>query len=91
MNARLSQELDSLMNVMETHINGAISLAINDRELPEIQNIIGDLPLDQNDTGKGTSLIERCFGKARKETNTKFAKKDSMSACDLRENTDFTR
>ena len=53
MNARLSQELDSLMNVIQTQINKAISLAITDRKLPEIQSIKGGLPLDQNGAGQG--------------------------------------
>ena len=64
-------------------INRAIGSAINDRVLPEIQNMIGNLHADQNGTGTG-------FGNAWKEPKTKFTKKDSRSACDLRENADFT-
>ena len=42
MNDRLSQEKDSLLNVRQVQIHRAISSAINDRVLPEIQNIMGD-------------------------------------------------
>ena len=55
MNARLSQEMDSLMKLMLTKINSAITSTINDRVTPGIQNIMGSLPLDQNGTGTGTS------------------------------------
>ena len=58
LHAGLSQELDSLMNLMQTQINRAISSAINERALPEIQNIMGNLPWDQNGTGTGTSSNE---------------------------------
>ena len=47
MNARLSQDIDSLMDTKQEQINRAISPAINDRVLPEIMNIFGNLPLDR--------------------------------------------
>ena len=47
MNARFSRELDSLMDLLQTQINRAISSAINDRVIPEIQNIMGSLPLNR--------------------------------------------
>ena len=62
MNSRLSHELDSQMNLMQTQIKRANNSAINDRVLPEIQNIIGNLPLDQNGTGTSTSSNEPGFG-----------------------------
>ena len=37
MNMRLSQEMDSLMSIMHTQINGLISNAISERVIPEIQ------------------------------------------------------
>ena len=37
MNARFSLEMDSLMKLMQSQINRAISSAINDRVIPEIQ------------------------------------------------------
>ena len=44
---RRGSSQDSQMNVLQAHINSAISSAINDRVLPEVQNIMGNLPLDQ--------------------------------------------
>ena len=74
---------------MQKQINGAISSAINDIVLLEIQNMIGSLPLDQNVTGTGTSLIDQGLGNIWKEPSTKCTKKDSRSARDLRENLNF--
>ena len=76
------------MDLMQTQINKAKSSAVNDRVIPEIQNIMGSVALNRNGPELGTSLSEvlAMLGK----TNTKFAKKDSMSACDLEEDTDFT-
>ena len=80
MTARLSQEMDSLMKLMLTQINSAITSAINDRVTPEIQNIMGSLPLDQNGTGTGTSSNVQGLDYVWREPNTKFTKKDSRSA-----------
>ena len=77
MNARLSQEIDSLLNLMQTQINRAISSAINDKVLPEIQNTMGNFFQDKNGIRTGTSSDER--------PKTKLTKTDSRSACDLRE------
>ena len=68
MNARLSQEMDSLMNLMQTQIIRAISSAIDDRVLPGIHNIMSSLPLDQNVTETTTSPMSEVsvtFGKTR--------------------------
>ena len=43
MNARLSQEVDSLMNMIQARSDRAIGSAINDRAIPEIQNVIGSV------------------------------------------------
>ena len=82
MNARLSQEMESLLNLMQTQINRAISSAENDSVLSEIQNMC-NLPLDQNYTGTGTYSNELGFGNVWKDPNTKFTKEDSSSSCDL--------
>ena len=52
MNTRLSQEMDSLMNLMQTQINRAISSAINDRVLHDIQSIMGNLGLTKTALGR---------------------------------------
>ena len=83
MSARLSQKMDSIMNIIQTQVNRAISSAINDRVLPEIQNLMGNLPSDQNGTRTGTSSNDLSFGNVWKVPKTKFREKDSRSACDL--------
>ena len=42
MSAKFSQDLDLLMDLMQSQINRAISSAIIDRVIPEIQNFIGE-------------------------------------------------
>ena len=71
-------------------INRAVSSAINDQVLSEIMNIMGSLPLDQNGTGTGTYSSGFGIGNVRKKPNGKSTKKGSQSACNIRENADFT-
>ena len=89
-NARFSWQMDSLMNLIQSQINRAISSAISDRVIPEVQKIMGSLLLNRNGPEPYTSLKEGGIGNARKNTNVKFTKRDSRSACDLREDTGFT-
>ena len=42
-NMRLSQEMDLMMSMMHNQINRAISAAIAERVIPEIQNILGSM------------------------------------------------
>ena len=58
--------------------------------IPELQNIVGNFPLNRNGPEPNTSLTEDDIDNAWKNTNTKFTKKDLSSACDLREYADFT-
>ena len=44
------------MALMQAQVNWAISSGINDSVIPEIQNIMGSLPLDQNDIEPLASL-----------------------------------
>ena len=74
---------------MQSQINRTISSAINHRVIPEIQNIVGNFPLNQNGFEPNTSLTEDCIGNACKNTNSNFTKKDLSSACDLREDAVF--
>ena len=90
MNARFSRKMDSMMDLIQSQINRGISSAINDRVIPEIQSIMGNLPLSRNGLEPCTSLNEEGIGNAWKNKNTNFPKKDSRSACDLTEDTDFT-
>ena len=89
MNARFSPEMDSMMDLIQSHINREINSAINDRVIPEIQSIMGNLTLNRNGPEQCTSLNEDGIGNAWKNKNTKFTEKDSRSGCDLRD-VDFT-
>ena len=89
MNARFSHQMDSLMALKQFQINKAISSAINDRVFPEIQIIMGNLPLNRGGLQLCTSLNGDSIGNAWINKITKLTKKDSRSACDLREDTDF--
>ena len=48
MNARMSREMESMTDFMQTQISRAISCAISDRILLETQNIVKNLPLNQH-------------------------------------------
>ena len=85
-NLRLSQELDSMMSMVHNQINRAISTAISERGIPEIQNIVSSMlssgkrdteasmsPSSQENRGKSSGL------------KTKILKKDSRSVGDLRD------
>ena len=45
---RLSLEMDSLRNMMRIQTNRALSSNLNDMVIPEIESMIGNLPLHQN-------------------------------------------
>ena len=82
---RLSQEIDSLMSVIESQINRAINSAINDRWIPEIQNIMGSLSSGHRDTESEMSGNDQENNEQANGLKTKLTKKDSMSAFDLRD------
>ena len=90
MNARMSREMETMMDFMQNQISRAINCAISERIIPEIQNMVGNLPLNQHGVEPPTSFDENRTGNMWKNTNEKITKKDSRSACDLRDHTDFT-
>ena len=90
MNARMSREMETMMDFMQNQISRAINCAISEIIIPEIQNMVGNLPLNQHGVGPSTSFDENRTGNMWKNTNEKITKKDSRSACDLRDHTDFT-
>ena len=45
MNARMSREMETTMNYMQTQSNKAISCALSERIIPEIQNMVENLPV----------------------------------------------
>ena len=88
MNARMSHEMEAMMDLMQSQISSAISSAISERIIPEIQNMVENLPLSQRGVEPCTSTNEEGIGNVWKNANTKFSKKDSRSACDLRDHMD---
>ena len=90
MNARMSREMEAMMDLMQSQISRAISSAISERIIPEIQNMVENLPLSQHGVEPCTSTNEDGIGNVWKNANTKFTKKDSRSACDLRDHMDNT-
>ena len=85
-NLRLSQEIDSMMSMMHSQINRAFSNAITERVIPEIQNIVSSMSSSGNrDTEASASPNSQENGECSSGFKSKFAKKDSQSACDLRD------
>ena len=74
------------MDFMQTQISRAINSAISERIIPEIQNMMGSSTLVQQGVEPNSSLNGDEIGNMWK--NTKLTKKDSRSACDLRDHTD---
>ena len=58
MNARFPQEMDSMMDLIQSQIKRAISSAINDRVVPEKQSIMGNWTLNREGLEPCTSLNE---------------------------------
>ena len=76
-NMRFSHEMYSLMSMMHSQINRAINSAINDRIIPEIQNIMGSLSEGHRDTDSGKSGTDQESSEqltALKSTNLKRPK-----------------
>ena len=62
MNARMSREMESMMDFMQTQISRAINSAISERIIPEIQNMMGNSTLVQQGVEPGSSLNEDEIG-----------------------------
>ena len=85
-NLRLSQEMDSMMSMVHSQINRAISNAISERVIPEIQNIVSSMSSSGNrDPEASVSPNSQENRECSSGFKSKFAKKDSQSACDLRD------
>ena len=84
MNARMSREMEAMMDLMQSQISRAISSAISERIIPEIQNMVENLPLSQHGVEPCTSTGEDRIVNVWKNANTRLRKKNSRSACDLR-------
>ena len=87
-NLRLSQEMDSMMSMVHNQINRAISAAISERVIPEIQNIVSSMSFSGNrDTEASMSPNSLENRENTSGLKSKLTKKDSRSACDLRDTT----
>ena len=85
-NLRLSQEMDSMMSMVPNQINRAISTAISERVIPEIQNIVSSMSSSRNrDTEDSMSPSSQENRENSSGLKTKTLKKDSRSVGDLRD------
>ena len=85
-NLRLSQEMDSMMSMMHNQINRAVTTAINERVIPEIQNIASSMSsAGHRDTEASSSPNSQENRESESGPKIKIAKKDSRSVGDLRE------
>ena len=85
-NLRLSQEMDSMMSMMHNQINRAVTTAINERVIPEIQNIASSMSsAGHRDTEASLSPNSQENRESVSGPKIKIAKKDSRSVGDLRE------
>ena len=87
-NLRLSQEVDSMMSIMHSQLNRAITTAIAERVIPEIQNIANSMSsTGHRDTEASMSPNSQENRENASGPKIKIAKKDSRSVCDLRDTT----
>ena len=85
-NLRLSQEMESMMSLMHSQINRAISTAIAERVIPEIQNIANSMSsMGHRDTEASSSPNSQENRESAPGPKIKIAKKDSRSVGDLRD------
>ena len=85
-NLRLSQEMDSMMSMVHNQINRAISTAISERVIPEIQNIVSSMSSSGNrDTEASVSPSSQDNRENPSGLKSKIMKKDSRSVGDLRD------
>ena len=87
-NLRLSQETESMMSMMHSQINRAISTAIAERVIPKIQIIANSMSFTgHRDTEASMSPTSQENRENAPGPKIKIAKKDSRSVGDLRDTT----
>ena len=88
-NLRLSQEMDSMMSMMHSQMNWAITAAIAERVIPEIQNIANSMSsTGHRDTEASLSPNSQENRESASGPKIKIAKKGSRSVGDLRDTMD---
>ena len=75
MNARMSREMENMMDFMQTQISRAISCAISQRIIPEIQIMVESLPLNQHGVEPCAPTNEDRIGNMWKNANTKLKRR----------------
>ena len=89
-NLRLSQEKNSMMAMMHSQINRAISSAISDRVIPEMKSIMSSMSSSgKRDTEASSSPKSQENRENNTGLKTKITKKDSQSNGDLRNTEDL--
>ena len=89
---KLSQEMDSMMAMIQSQINRAISSAISDRVILKIRNIVSSISSSGNrDTEASSSSNSQKNRENNSGFNTKTTQKDSRSTCDLRDTRNRSR
>ena len=84
-NIRFSHEMDSMMSMKHSQINRAVSTAIAERVIPEIQNMVSSMSsLGNRATEASLSPHSQENTEKNSGFKTKITKKDSRFACDLR-------
>ena len=73
------------MNILQVQITKAINSAINNSVIPDIQNAMGTLSSGQRDTESGSSQNNQEDREGSIGVKTKIIKKNSRSACNLRD------
>ena len=82
---RLSQEMDSTMSLIHSQTNRAISTAITERVIPEIQNIVSSISSSGNrDNEASSSPNSQENAEMNNGFRNKITKKDSRSTGDIR-------
>ena len=85
-NLRLSQEMESMMSIMHSQINRAITTAIAERVIPEIQKIANSMSsMGHRDTEASSSPNSQENRESASGPKIKITKKDSRSVGDLRD------
>ena len=79
------------MSMMHSQISRAINNDMTERVIPEIQNIVSSMSSSGNrDTEASISPKSQENRECSSGFKSKFAKKDSQSACDLRDTADHS-
>ena len=82
---RLSQEMDSTMSLIHSQTNRAISTAITERVIPDIQNIVSSISSSGNrDNEASSSPNIQENAEMNNGFRNKITKKDSRSTGDIR-------